>query len=78
MGIAAGMLDGLNYNSLKGSLMARGTRRCQVPQKDECPFMVPGTFLILGDTPIQLKFKAIKFEYTICLFIFDDNSQLRL
>ncbi|RDZ10060.1 glycerol-3-phosphate dehydrogenase [Priestia megaterium] len=26
MGIAAGMLDGLNYNSLKGSLMARGTR----------------------------------------------------
>ncbi|PES17917.1 glycerol-3-phosphate dehydrogenase [Bacillus anthracis] len=26
MGIAAGMLDGLNYSSLKGSLMARGTR----------------------------------------------------
>ncbi|MEH7511779.1 NAD(P)H-dependent glycerol-3-phosphate dehydrogenase [Gottfriedia acidiceleris] len=26
MGIAAGMLDGLNYGSLKGSLMARGTR----------------------------------------------------
>lgn len=26
MGIAAGMLDGLNYTSLKGSLMARGTR----------------------------------------------------
>ncbi|MDQ0201265.1 NAD(P)H-dependent glycerol-3-phosphate dehydrogenase [Neobacillus ginsengisoli] len=26
MGIAAGMLDGLNYRSLKGSLMARGTR----------------------------------------------------
>lgn len=25
MGIAAGMLDGLNYSSLKGSLMARGT-----------------------------------------------------
>lgn len=26
MGLAAGMLDGLNYSSLKGSLMARGTR----------------------------------------------------
>ncbi|GHI01613.1 NAD(P)H-dependent glycerol-3-phosphate dehydrogenase [Neobacillus kokaensis] len=26
MGIAAGMLDGLSYSSLKGSLMARGTR----------------------------------------------------
>ncbi|MGE7881577.1 NAD(P)H-dependent glycerol-3-phosphate dehydrogenase [Bacillus sp. NPDC094077] len=26
MGIAAGMLDGLNYSSLKGSLMARGAR----------------------------------------------------
>ncbi|MEE6452318.1 glycerol-3-phosphate dehydrogenase [Gottfriedia acidiceleris] len=26
MGIAAGMLDGLKYSSLKGSLMARGTR----------------------------------------------------
>lgn len=26
MGIAAGMLDGLNYTSLKGALMARGTR----------------------------------------------------
>ena len=26
MGIAAGMLDGLNYSSLKGALMARGTR----------------------------------------------------
>jgi len=26
MGIAAGMLDGLHYSSLKGSLMARGTR----------------------------------------------------
>jgi glycerol-3-phosphate dehydrogenase (NAD(P)+) len=26
IGIAAGMLDGLNYSSLKGSLMARGTR----------------------------------------------------
>ncbi|MGM7680768.1 NAD(P)H-dependent glycerol-3-phosphate dehydrogenase [Cytobacillus sp. Hm23] len=26
MGIAAGMLDGLNYSSLKGSLMARGTK----------------------------------------------------
>jgi glycerol-3-phosphate dehydrogenase (NAD(P)+) len=26
MGIAAGMLDGLNYSSLKGPLMARGTR----------------------------------------------------
>ncbi|WP_430510290.1 NAD(P)H-dependent glycerol-3-phosphate dehydrogenase [Gottfriedia solisilvae] len=26
MGIAAGMLDGLQYSSLKGSLMARGTR----------------------------------------------------
>ncbi|MGG2024473.1 NAD(P)H-dependent glycerol-3-phosphate dehydrogenase [Gottfriedia sp. S16(2024)] len=26
MGIAAGMLDGFNYSSLKGSLMARGTR----------------------------------------------------
>ncbi|MBM6619112.1 NAD(P)H-dependent glycerol-3-phosphate dehydrogenase [Bacillus suaedaesalsae] len=26
MGIAAGMLDGLGYSSLKGSLMARGTR----------------------------------------------------
>lgn len=26
MGIAAGMLDGLNYASLKGALMARGTR----------------------------------------------------
>ncbi|MDQ7235240.1 NAD(P)H-dependent glycerol-3-phosphate dehydrogenase [Bacillus pacificus] len=26
MGIAAGMLDGVNYSSLKGSLMARGTR----------------------------------------------------
>ncbi|MEK5065658.1 NAD(P)H-dependent glycerol-3-phosphate dehydrogenase [Cytobacillus sp. FSL R5-0596] len=26
MGTAAGMLDGLNYGSLKGSLMARGTR----------------------------------------------------
>lgn len=26
IGIAAGMLDGLNYTSLKGSLMARGTR----------------------------------------------------
>lgn len=25
MGIAAGMQDGLNYSSLKGSLMARGT-----------------------------------------------------
>jgi glycerol-3-phosphate dehydrogenase (NAD(P)+) len=27
IGIAAGMLDGLNYSSLKGSLMARGTRK---------------------------------------------------
>ncbi|MDF2565310.1 MAG: Glycerol-3-phosphate dehydrogenase [Massilibacillus sp.] len=26
MGIAAGMLDGMNYSSLKGALMARGTR----------------------------------------------------
>lgn len=26
MGIAAGMLDGLNYSSLKGALMARGTK----------------------------------------------------
>ena len=26
IGIAAGMLDGLNYNSLKGALMARGSR----------------------------------------------------
>lgn len=26
MGIAAGMLDGLNYSSLKGPLMAIGTR----------------------------------------------------
>jgi glycerol-3-phosphate dehydrogenase (NAD(P)+) len=26
IGLAAGMLDGLNYSSLKGSLMARGTR----------------------------------------------------
>ena len=26
MGLAAGMLDGLNYSSLKGALMARGTR----------------------------------------------------
>lgn len=26
IGIAAGMLDGLNYSSLKGALMARGSR----------------------------------------------------
>ncbi len=26
MGLAAGMLDGMNYSSLKGALMARGTR----------------------------------------------------
>lgn len=68
IGLAAGMLDGLNYSSLKGALMARGTHEVSrlIEAMGGNPFSAYGLCYLETAKAVHLMTQKYGIEMPIC------------